>query len=223
MSSYSKIINFGPSTHSAVNNPLTYCLNQTIDSKFLHGSVGDLYGQNSKHCQIFMSDYCANKWDGYCEYASMNTNIQYPNTLQECDDPSEAVCQGLNAGEILIHNTAKKKYRTASTRQQKCEPFDPTVASSPMVCYDIASCGYTTGVDQYDILHPDSIDSDIVMNKILAKPQIAIGILVNIFNTMRRKNTLHTLSNTKLGNFFKSRHFQIYLRNHHPTKWNYQV
>ena len=52
-----------------------------------------------------------------------------------------------------------------------------------------------------------TIDKDIVMDKLLEKPSIGMDILLNIFNTMKANNTLHTLQGTKIGKFF-----ELYMR-----------
>jgi hypothetical protein len=216
-SSYTKIIDFGSSAHSAVNNPLTYCLNQTLDNKFLHGTLGDVLGsQHGKHCQMFLSDYCSKNWDGYCEYASQNTNKVYPNNIQECGGGGESsvACGDLNAGEVLIQNSARKKYcKMVGDFTQKCESFDPTVPNSPMVCYNVKNGGYNNAVLMCEIEDPSSIDNDPVLNKILDNPHIAMQMLVNIYNTMKRKGTLSSISNTRLGSFFQSEKFKMYLMN----------
>ena len=45
--------------------------------------------------------------------------------------------------------------------------------------------------------------------KYLNKPDIAINILINIYNTMKRKNKLSLLKNTKLGTFYQSQPYFI--------------
>lgn len=219
-SNYTKIIQFGPGAQSsAVNNPLTYCLNQTLDNKFLHGTLGDVLGsQHGKHCQMFLSDYCSNNWDGYCEYASLNTNKIYPNNIQECGGSETSVaCGNLNAGEVLIQNSARKKYcKMTGDFTRKCEPFDPTVANSPMVCYDVKG-GYSNSVLMCEVEDPSNIDNDPVLNKVLDNPHIAIQMLVNMYNTMKRKGTLESISNTRLGRFFNTSDFQVYIQNSHPS------
>ena len=54
---------------------------------------------------------------------------------------------------------------------------------------------------------------NIVMNKIMNNPKIAIYIIINIFNTMKRKGTLHKLSNKRLGFYFMSEGFQSFMLN----------
>jgi len=218
MSNYRCISNFGASaSNDPSNNPLSYCLLQTMDSEFLHGGTADsISGKYSRNCQAFMSQYCANKWDDVCEFASSDTSHIYPNNLQKCGSGSSVGCQGLTAGEVLVANTAARKYLVSMGGSccLKYEPFDPTVASSPLISFWEGGCN-TQGnggcVAEYAV-DPTTIDNDPVMQKILAKPIIAWTILVNIYNTARRKNKLEELRGTNIYNFFTSQPFQNYLK-----------
>jgi len=211
-SNYRKIINFGSNAPSAVNNPVSYSMGDTVDNLFTHGSIAKtIDSPYSRNSQVFMADKCSKNWDKYCEYASANTNTSYPNTIA-----NNKVYQDfqLTAGEILIHNTAAKKYRINPDCNQKCEPFDPLVPTSPMICYTTYedNCQETPIYDLTDE-QINNIDQDIVMNKIINNPKIAIYILINIFNTMTRKGTLHKLSNKRLGFYFMSEGFQTFMLN----------
>ena len=86
---------------------------------------------------------------------------------------------------------------------KKFEPFDPNVASSPLISYWTPSDGSDNCVPIYSV-DASKIDTDPVMNKILAKPAIALDILINIYNSMKRANTLSQLSGTKLGVYYKN-------------------
>ena len=202
-SCYKSISDFGSNMYSPVNNPLTYCLGNDMDQRFLHGGHADTYGQSSKNCQLFMSQYCAKKWDAFCEIASKNPSKLYPNQLQNCNNSCGLADRKLTAGETLIYNTAATKYLIKMHNgEKKWQPFDPTVPSSPMICYwERTNCGQK--VPEYAV-DPSKIDDDIVMNKILANPVIALDILINIYNTMKRYKTLSKLQNTKLGLFYSS-------------------
>ena len=206
MSSYSKIINVGSNAYSPVNNPLTYCLGQNIDQKFMHGSSSAVInGQQSKKCQEYLGDYCAANWDGFCEFASQNTNIDYPNNLGLCNQLfGDTACKRLNAGEILVRNTAAKKYlKSMGNCKRKFEPFDPNVPTSPLISYWVSdSCDYSSNCVPTYAVDPKTIEQDPVMNKILCKPIIALEILINIYNNMRREGTLSQLNGTRLGKFF---------------------
>jgi len=226
--SYTKIINFGPSVASSPNNnPLTYCMTTDLNNSFIH-TAGEKYGPYSKPCQMFMSDYCANNWDGVCEYAASNNNQQYPNTVKQCIPGISGACIGtgignqFTQGEMLIRNTAAKKYlsKMSSSCLLRYQPFDPQVPTSPMISYwdrsessGCASCTERHGacVPVYEV-DPATIDSDPVMNKILAKPLIALDILLNIYNSAMRSGKLLGLQNTKLFRFFQTKGFQNYAK-----------
>lgn len=205
--SYRQITQVGSNSYNPINNPLSYCIDNTMDQRFLHGSSSDTLGQHSKACQAYLSDYCSENWDEFCELASSNRSVnQYPNNIQGCESVGDTPCLGLTAGEILIHNTAAKKYLTEMQGcVKKFEPFDPNVATSPMISYWVkGNCAGQRGcVPVYEV-DPAKIDNDILMDKILARPIIALGILVNIYNTMKRKGTLVQLKGTKLGNFYST-------------------
>lgn len=205
---YASISNFGSNAYSEVNNPLTYCLNDNMDQRFLHGGHADVYGQHSRPCQLFLSEYCAKGWDGYCEVASQNTNTSLPNNMQGCLGVGDVACKGMNAGEVLVRNTAARKYLIKMLgAHKKYEPFDPTVPTSPLISYWVPSnnCPTSDGplVPVYAV-NAAEIDNDPVMNKILAKPLIALDILINIYNTMKRVGNLKDLRGTKLGHLYSA-------------------
>jgi|UniRef100_A0A6C0CZS9 hypothetical protein len=205
-STYRNLINFGSNSYVPTNDPLTYAINDEMDQRFVHGmSSPDTIGQHGKASQAYLSDYCAEKWDNFCELASYNTNRSYPNNLQPCEAPS-AVALGLNAGEILIYNTASKKYlKKMLNCKKKYESFDPNVPNSPMISYWVSNnCNYTSSCIPVYAVDPKTIDNDIVMDKILEKPAIAMDILINIYNTMKREGTFSQLKGTKIGNFYNT-------------------
>ena len=191
--SYSSISDFGSRELSPVNHPLTYCIGKNMDQLFLHGGNASTYGNNSRQCQSFMSDYCAAGWDGFCELESKN-------------EGRSLVSQSHTEGNLLIANTAAKKYLFKMNNAiEKFQPFDPTVANSPMIRYWVSECG-GIGTPEYAV-DPETIDNDILMDKILLNPNIALNILINIYNTMKRYDTLKLLKKTKLGHFYNSHPF----------------
>ena len=206
MSAYTQISNFGSNMTSEVNDPLTYCLNNQLEQRFLHGGHADTMGQHSRSCALYMSEYCASKWDAACEVASHNLERSYPDQFAGLGlGPAGGVaCRGLTAGEVLVTNTAARKYLVRMHGAQIAyEPFDPTVPTSPMISYWVGDCGSACEMVPEFAVNPGTIDSDIVMDKILSKPIIAINILVNIYNTMKRHGTLTKLKGTKLGAFYQ--------------------
>lgn len=205
--SYSKIKQVGPNDFTPIANPLSYCIDQNMDQRFLHGSQADsLCGQSSKNCQAFLSEYCANGWDGYCELASRNNDISRPNNLSITGVPAF----GMTQGQILIFNTAIRKYLVALAKGvMKYEKFDPLVATSPMISYWNPGCNEgggtcygSTEVVPVLAVDPKIIDNDIVMDKILSNPLPYNFILINIYNNMKRMGTLQDLKGTKLGKYY---------------------
>jgi hypothetical protein len=219
MSTYKCISDFGKGAANApVNNPLSYCLSNTLDSEFNHGAIGKtISGANNKNCQAFMAQYCANDWNDVCEFASKNRSTLYTHKLQDCGSYIDAEFKPLTKGEILIQNTATRKYIVEMEGSQcniKFEPFDPTVAASPLVSFWSNGCNNqgTGGCIPIYAVDPTKIDKDPVMNKILDKPIIAWRVLINIYNTAKRKGTLNGLKGTRIYKFFMSEPFQKYIK-----------
>ena len=220
MSQYKRISDFGQGVRNTSENPLNYCLADNLNTMFNNGATGNtISNSNGANCQAFMSDYCANDWNTICETASKSSTTMTPNSLQTCGSgygqSCVQPCNRLTAGEILIANTATKKYLSQMAGcSLKYEPFDPTVAGSPLVSFWSGNCnthGNETCIPVYEV-NPKIIDNDPVMNKILNKPIIAWGLLVNIYNTAVRKNTIDSLRGTKLYNFFQLPMFQDYIK-----------
>ena len=201
-STYKNISEVGSNGYNPVNNPLTYCLNNDLGQRFMHGGQADIMGPNSRQCNLFMSEYCSKKWDSFCDNAYKFSDSYFPNSI---DSWANSIApKNLTAAEGLIYNTASRKYLIQMIGCfKKLAPFDPNVATSPMISYWTDGDSNTNCVPVYAV-NPSEIDNDYVMNKILDKPSIAPDILINIYNTMKRQNTLFQLDNTRIGKFFKS-------------------
>lgn len=170
---------------------LNSCYESSINQNFVLGT--DLYGQNSKPCQEFLSRKCSINWDGVCEKLYQNDRKNTVNHISR-----EIPNQKITAGEILLINSAKKKYQSSARNcYLKFDKFNPLDPSSIELQYlEGPNCFVT-----YEV-NPKKIDSDKIMNKILDKPEIAVDLLTNIRNTMYAKRTLHELKGTRLGKFF---------------------
>jgi hypothetical protein len=216
---YTSINNLGCNVQTPSNDPLTYCLGSTIDQKFLHGSSADtITGQSSRNCQLYLAEYCATEWDAFCEFASQNQNISFPNSMDGLGYNTVG-CGGLTAGEVLILNSARRKYLYSMGSCQKAyEPFDPNVPNSPMISYYIqgGACGDTScaGACSYNssciptyAVDPSlipTLDKEPIINKILDQPGKYGEFVINLYNTMKRIGTLKNLQGTRLGNYFNS-------------------
>lgn len=224
-STYRTIGNFGSAAgNTSSTNPLSYCAVTGLDAMFNHTMGSYLAGPNSSQCQLFMSQYCANNWDGVCEFLSADLQRGgYPNTVAQCNGPSgscfsSGLGNALTKGQVLLRNTAQEKYLVAMSDNCRRDyaPFDPTVADSPLIsrwvpggngCNNPANCyGDNVCVPMYGV-DPRTIDSDIVMNKLLDQPWIALDIFVNMYQNMSRNGSLKELKGTRLGRYFESPQF----------------
>ena len=126
MSSYATITDFGASLRK-YDDPTLYCTLDGLDSQFMYGSTG--FQKGNFKCSEYMSNRCAAQWDSVCEAISQSPQSWYPRPM---DCPV-----GLTDGQAMLRETAFKKY-LLQTRNCwfACEPFDPTVAESPLVCYE---------------------------------------------------------------------------------------
>lgn len=236
MNDYRSIAQFGK-INNISTDPLTYCLPDGLNSQFLHGATGKIFGKYNRHCAEFMSERCSDKWDDICEAASTNNNANYPDMSQK-----EVNCARLTQGEILVRDTAYKKYRMgAKNCAYQCEPFDPTVADSPLVCYEtdtacsvgdsrtsicavlntqgkilekgvcVADGSSATCLREYGITPAQaaSLDKDPVMNKLIDDPYIAPLLLQRIYGTMKQRGTLALLRNTRLAALYRVNGYSI--------------
>lgn len=211
MSQYTLLSGFGKTVINNSENPLNYCLLPEAEALFQHGSSGNWKGgRNGVNCQSFMADYCASEWNDVCEVMSQSNEKNVVNMLEVHSmrniQPVKTCDSQLTAGDILLVNTAHKKYLVKGSCALTYEHFDSHVNRSPLVSTHDSHC-----IPVFEVDH-NNIDQDPVMNKMLSNPLIVWHILVNIYNTMMRKNTLSLLHGSKLYNFFQSKSFQDYIK-----------
>lgn len=206
-SSYAQICKFGANGYSPSTNPISYSVGSNMDQNFLHGSSSCIFTrQDSRNSQLFLSEYCAKGWDGFCEVASKNMTKDFPNQAEISNGYGNSQPHGLNSGEILIRNTAERKYlRSIMGCVKKTEPFDPTVASSPFISsWKPMEDNVSKVCIPVYAVNPKEIDNDVVMDKILHKPYIAMDILMNIYVNAKKSGVLSELKGTKLGSFYET-------------------
>ena len=220
---YRSIKDFAPEIQNEYSaDPLYYCTTDLMDSQFLHGAQGRIFGRYNRHCSEFLSARCSMNWDDVCEVMSKDKETRFPDTTTSINmQPIER--SDLTYGEQLIRDSAYKKYKIQSYNcNLVCEPFDPTVVNSPVICYESRSATNSdNSVDKYSFssgniegaycqstyaITPEQVqnlDNDPIMNKILNKPQIAMDLLENIYIGMKNTKTLQLLKGTRLGLFYQ--------------------
>lgn len=226
MSSYTSIGNFGNSQKFPSADPLAMVVSSDLGAGFQSTLGGGILSPDGEQAQKFAALYCAREWNGTCEVLSYNTNRSLPNHMGNCDGPNGA-CWGsgignaITKGQALIRNAAKEKYLKAVSPNCVAEyqPFNPVVADSPLMrtwvprggqCNSGQCDGAYSGACKFIYgVNPATIDNDVLMDKILAQPYIAIDILVNMYNHAVRSGEIHKLRHTKLGRYFASPEFQM--------------
>lgn len=209
--SYACLSSFGASAgNSAQNDPITYCALSGLESGMYHsiGGGNNLVGPNSVACQIYMGQYCAKNWDGTCEFLSKNEERRFPNWNGSYNMMwnSSGIGNGITSGQILIRNAAAEKYIVAMSDNcyRDLQPFDPTVPMSPLIGVwrpKMSGSQRNICVPKYDV-DPKTIDNDIVMDKLLLQPWIAMDILGGIYQSRLANKNLEELRGTKLYNWF---------------------
>jgi hypothetical protein len=171
-------------------DPLFYCLPDNVNKSFHIGSMAQNYKMTSPSCQALASSVCALDWSGSCEILSHDPTVLQPSTLPiYANFPGN---QSMTYGDILVWNTAFKKYGDFSGCKTQSYYFDPTVANSPLITEPVSRNVFVPLT-----VDPKKIDSDPVMNKMLMKPLMYYAILMNIKNTCKYKRI--NLTQTKLG------------------------
>ncbi|NDB36068.1 MAG: hypothetical protein EB023_12175 [Flavobacteriia bacterium] len=221
---YRQISDFAPDIDNQYSaDPLFYCTTDGLDSQFLHGAQGRIFGRYNKHCSEFLSTRCAKNWDDVCEAISHDRETRYPDLsgplASYTGQKGGNVC--LPYGEQLVRDSAIKKYKSMTLDcNLQCEPFDPTVANSPMICFETrTNCTVGSGIAQTCIggseggicepiytITPEQarvLDTDPVMNRILNKPEIALDLLENIYKTLEKNKQLNIIQNTRLAKFYQ--------------------
>lgn len=221
---YREISEFAPNLNNDLTkDPLFYCSLDSMNSQFLHGSQGRIFGRYNESCAHYMSKRCSENWDELCEVLSQDQEKRFPNTINPFSSYENNITREpcLSYGEQLIRNSAFKKYKVQTNMCNiVCKPHDPTVANSPLICYESKIAG-STGEKNYEIMLNNieagfcdriykilpqqlkDLDSDPIMNHILDEPKIASDLLEKIYYQMKSDRSLYTLKNTRLGNYYE--------------------
>lgn len=182
-------------------------MREEVLGKMLDGSSSVTQNdRSSKAKQSFMADKCSKDWDSYCEFASNDQTFGYPNMVGLNNNFSS-----LTSGEILIENSARKKYlKSLGNLVPVTELFNPNIPSQGIYTYYISKSHidgngpfgtHTTATYSLDGYSKEDIDKDDILNKILKDPIKYNDFLKNVYNTMNKNNTLKNIKGTKIYNY----------------------
>jgi hypothetical protein len=210
---YSTFINFGtplnPQTSPTdLSNPLTYCIFPTLSEQFLHGSstAGLLYGTDNTYCMNFMTEYCKNEWDPYCEtYKSINIDSYFPNTAVIDTYAFQAAQAFLrnnhpSQGEMLLRNVVQRTFIEYPGISYYETPFDSNTANSPSIKI---YANYTTIPSK--LIHLDQIPVNPIVSQMLSYPNVCFDILARFYLGILRNepNIQYILNYEPLLSFLK--------------------
>jgi len=194
------------------SNPLTYSVVPTYNTMFLHGaSISGLNNRTwSRAAQNFMADYAAIMWDGFCEgYYVLNTDTVWANQAA-IDIHAYTLCMAYlgfykpTQGEQMLRNAAERRFLCFPYCPSRKEPFDYTVANSPMVTYFTPL--YTSGpcgIQNLD--NPQQIEEDSLMRKMLANPQPCLDVMIRLYSHYRMKNGQMNIQGTTLQRYLEAK------------------
>lgn len=188
------------------SNPLTYCLTPTLGSQFMHGSTSSrlLYDTNNHACESYMSQRCAEKWDGFCEsYQLLNVDSYYPNDAP-IDARAFTFAQGFlrnnrpTVGQILVRNSVNIRFLHYPSLFYSEEPFDPNVANSPTIK---RYTNYNTGPS---VIKPiKNIDRDEHVLLMLKNPKVCFDVLARLYlGFARKEKNTNNFHNSILHRYF---------------------
>jgi len=187
-------------------NPLSYCMFPTLNSQFIHGSSssGLLYGTSNTNCSNFMSQRCAQGWDGFCEaFQMINVDTYYPNTAT-IDTTAFELAQFFlkntpTIGDNLVRNSVYLRFIQLPRYVPHAQPFDPTVANSPPVVI----FGNTV-ISSSVLQNLDTPETDPFVTKMLENPNVCFDVLARIYiGVLRKEPEASAIRGTRLDNFFR--------------------
>ena len=176
---YIQSINYGKGINQNINrradpqNPLTYCIFDTMDINFLHGSSAADYKLYCIECQNYMADRCAGvfnesqNWDQMCElYLHANKDTDWPNEAA-IDRKSATVKPNYRkertVGERLIRNALERRFLVYPNSAVTIKQFDPNQPNSP---FYKEVCGTASIIlSRIKNINRETIDNDRLMNE----------------------------------------------------------
>ena len=201
MSNYRRISTMGEHLQVNQNEGLAMCLIDDGPQSRSSGGPGtaNRLGPASANCQAFMSEYCANGWDKYCDIYYAKNNVEetkyFPNQFGV---RGEQFSKPL--GDSLLKNAAQLRYfNTQNCNRTYQEPLDPTNASSPMITKYLDVRDMSNATLNTKTINSRSIDNDPLMARMLANPNAVQQELKAIHTLSRSARSGEGINNTKTG------------------------
>lgn len=198
---YIKLSNFGHINPVLKTDAVAYSIYDDIDAYFDIGPTAKQFGPSSEKSHLYMAERCSKNWDGACEMMSRNDKIALSNvgginskTFYIRPPPSD-----LTIGDVLVDNSGVRRFCDLSSCSISQESFNPLDPDSPIIKkYGQSNCGKCQPV----CMPPDEPDKDILLNKVLDRPDKHVDLLVNMYKNVMKQNKREKYSNTRVGMVF---------------------
>ena len=199
---YVQISKFGTSLNQKLTlDPVAASIYKDPDSSFDIGDSAVLYGPSRANSQLYMAEKCSKDWDGACEFLSRNKDTSKPNIgkiasplFQTTLPPGKETI-----GDFLVENASVRRFCDLSSCNITQEPYDPNNPDSVWVS-SYGCCGVNECLPV--CMPPSNPDNDILLNKVLDKPDLHIDLLVNMYKNVNAKGLRKNYENTRIGQIF---------------------
>jgi len=199
---YVQISKFGTTLNPKLSiDPVAASIYKDPDASFDIGATAYLYGPARVKSQLYMAEKCSKNWDGACEFLSRNQDTSKPNT-GKIASPLFTTVQPPGKetiGDYLVENASVRRFCDLSSCAITQEPFDPTNPNSVWVS-SYGCCGDSPCLPV--CLPPENPDEDLLLNKVLDKPDLHIDLLVNMYKNVNKNGTRENYRNTRVGHIF---------------------
>ena len=194
---YAKISNFGQIQPTFMTDAVGFSVNKDIDTSFDIGPTSRLFGPDMANAQLYMAEKCAKEWDGSCELMSRNQDSSKCNAGKISSSLFKTPnVEGMTVGDFLVENAAVRRFCNLSSCKLTKEPYNPMDPHSPMVS-SYSDNGYKQCLPVCE--PPSDPDNDILLNKVLDKPDRHIDLLLNMYRNVKDRQKYQ---NTRLGMIF---------------------
>jgi len=182
-------------------DPVVASIYKDPDASFDIGAMAYLYGPTKLNSQLYMAEKCSKNWDGACEFLSRNQDTSKPNSgkiasplFKNVQPPGKETI-----GDFLVENASVRRFCDLSSCMIRQEQFDPTNPNSVWIS-SYGCCGESECLPV--CLPPENPDEDILLNKVLDKPDLHIDLLVNMYKNVKKRGTRDNYKNSRIGHIF---------------------
>jgi hypothetical protein len=209
---YVSISKFGANLNPLLTiDPVASSIYKDPDSSFDIGDAANQFGPATTSSQLYMAERCSKNWDGACEFLSRNNDNTKCNSGRISSPlfPTIYAPGRQTIGDFLVENAGVRRFCNLDSCSVREEPYDYTNPNSVTV-KSYGCCGMDACLPV--CLPPDNPDQDLLLNKILDKPDLHIDLLINMYKNVNAQNSRLKYKNTRIDHIFNI--FDVYQKIH---------